>query len=82
MTMAAESIVSQIAALKPMTVSQLREVYAEKFGESSNSRNKVWLFKRIAFTSEKSEVAAPIPSANERTVTAVKTGLPRNIRHP
>jgi len=48
MTMA-ESIVSQIAALKPMTVSQLREVYAEKFGESSNSRNKQWLFKRIAW---------------------------------
>ena len=45
----AESIVSQIAALKGMTVGQLREVYAEKFGEPSNSRNKQWLFKRIAW---------------------------------
>ena len=45
----AESIVTQIAALKPMTVSQLREVYAEKFGEGSKSRNKQWLFKRIAW---------------------------------
>jgi hypothetical protein len=44
----AESIVAQIAALKPMTVGQLREVYAEKFGEGSKSRNKAWLFKRIA----------------------------------
>jgi len=45
----AESIVAQIAALKQMTVGQLREVYAEKFGEASNSRNKQWLFKRIAW---------------------------------
>ena len=45
----AESIVAQIAALKPMTVGQLREVYAEKFGQPSNSRNKQWLFKRIAW---------------------------------
>ena len=45
----AESIVAQIAALKGMTVGQLREVYAEKFGEQSNSRNKPWLFKRIAW---------------------------------
>src|SRR3954470_17014688 len=45
----AESIVAQIAALKQMTVGQLREVYAEKFGDQSNSRNKPWLFKRIAW---------------------------------
>ena len=45
----AESIVTQIAALKPMTVGQLREVYLEKFGEGSKSRNKPWLFKRIAW---------------------------------
>jgi hypothetical protein len=45
----AESIVVQIAALKPMTVGQLREVYAEKFGEGTKSRNKQWLFKRIAW---------------------------------
>jgi hypothetical protein len=45
----AESIVTQIAALKGMTVGQLREVYLEKFGEPTNSRNKQWLFKRIAW---------------------------------
>jgi hypothetical protein len=45
----AESIVAQIAALKPMTVGQLREVYLEKFGEGTKSRNKQWLFKRIAW---------------------------------
>ena len=45
----AETIVAQIAALKPMTVGQLREVYQAKFGEASKSRNKPWLFKRIAW---------------------------------
>jgi hypothetical protein len=45
----AESIVAQIAALKTLTVGQLREVYAEKFGQPSTSRNKPWLFKRIAW---------------------------------
>lgn len=45
----ADSIVAQIAALKPMTAGQLREVYLEKFGEPSKSRNKQWLFKRIAW---------------------------------
>src|SRR3954463_14015413 len=47
--MAAESIVAQIASLKGKTVGQLREVYAEKFGEETKSRNKQWLFKRIAW---------------------------------
>ena len=46
--MAAEMI-EQIAALKKMTVSQLRERYAEVFGEASKSRNKAWLYKRVAY---------------------------------
>src|SRR3954471_21877886 len=45
----AESIVAQIASLKTKTVGQLREVYAEKFGDQTRSRNKQWLFKRIAW---------------------------------
>jgi hypothetical protein len=45
----AESIVAQIAALKEMKVSQLREEYLKAFGEPSNSRNKQWLFKRTAW---------------------------------
>lgn len=45
----AESIVVQIAALKQLTVGQLRVRYAEVFGEESKSRNKAWLFKRIAW---------------------------------
>jgi len=46
--MAAEMI-EQIAALKKMTVTQLRERYVEVFGEASKSRNKDWLRKRVAY---------------------------------
>ena len=45
----AETIVAQIGKLKTLTVAQLREVYQEKFGQTSTSRNKQWLFKRIAW---------------------------------
>ena len=45
----AEPIPNQIAALKKMTVAQLRERFAEVFGEPTKSRNKPWLFKRIAY---------------------------------
>ena len=45
----AETIVAQIGKLKTLTVAQLREVYQEKFGQTSNSRNKQWLFKRVAW---------------------------------
>ena len=45
----AETIVEQIAALKKLSVSQLREKYAEVFEEASKSKNKQWLFKRVAY---------------------------------
>jgi hypothetical protein len=47
--MAEDTVVKQIADLTRMTVGQLREVYAEKFGEQTKSRNKQWLLKRIAW---------------------------------
>ena len=43
------NVTKEIAALKRMTVDQLRAKYAEVFGESTNSRHKQWLVKRIAW---------------------------------
>jgi len=40
---------AEIAALKRMTPAQLRDKYAEVFGEPSRSGNKDFLFKRIAW---------------------------------
>lgn len=39
----------QLAAIEAMTVSELREKYAEVFGDSTTAGNKDWLRKRIAW---------------------------------
>jgi hypothetical protein len=37
----------EVAALEEMPVSQLRDCYAEVFGETTNARNKQWMVKKI-----------------------------------
>jgi hypothetical protein len=37
----------EIAAMEHMVVGQLRDRYAEVFGESTNASNKQWMIKRI-----------------------------------
>jgi hypothetical protein len=37
----------EIAAMEHMAVGQLRDRYAQVFGESTNARNKPWMIKRI-----------------------------------
>jgi hypothetical protein len=39
----------EVAALQRMSVKQLRQRYAEVFGEDTNGHNKTWLVKRIAW---------------------------------
>jgi hypothetical protein len=39
----------EVAALQRMTVKQLKQKYAEVFGEDTNGNNKAWLVKRIAW---------------------------------
>ena len=43
------STVSELSALKRMTVDQLRAKYIEVFGEPTGARHKDWLTKRIAW---------------------------------
>ena len=43
------NITERLAALRSMTVAQLRERYLEVFDEPTRSRNKDWLFKKIAW---------------------------------
>lgn len=42
-------IAAEVAALQQMTVTQLRQRYAEVVGEKARSGNKAWLIKRIAW---------------------------------
>lgn len=37
----------EVAAMQEMPVSQLRDRYAEVFGETTNARNKQWMVKKI-----------------------------------
>jgi len=43
------NIGKEVAALRRMTTRQLRQRYAEVFGEPTNAGNKVWLVKRIGW---------------------------------
>ena len=43
------NIGQEIAALPRLTVQQLRERYAELFGEATRANNKPWLVKRLAW---------------------------------
>lgn len=43
------SITKEVARMRQMTVGELREKYAEVFGESTRSRHKDHLIKRIAW---------------------------------
>ncbi len=43
------NIGKEVAAMKRMTVNELRARYAEVFGEETNGRHKEWLIRRIAW---------------------------------
>lgn len=49
------NIAKEVAAMKRMTVDELRSKYAEVFGEATNGRNKDWLIKRIAWRMQANE---------------------------
>jgi hypothetical protein len=43
------NIVNEVATLQRLTVGQLRQRFAELFGEATPASNKTWLVKRIAW---------------------------------
>ena len=43
------NVVKEVAALQRMTVTQLREKYADTFGEVTATGNRTWLVRRIAW---------------------------------
>ena len=45
----AGNIEREMAALQRLGAGQLRQRYAELFGETTNAKNKAWLIKRIAW---------------------------------
>ena len=43
------NIVYEVATLERMTIGQLRQRFAELFGEATQASNRTWLIKRIAW---------------------------------
>ena len=43
------NIVHEVATLERMTIGQLRQRFAELFGEATQASNRTWLVKRIAW---------------------------------
>jgi hypothetical protein len=41
------NIVNEVAALRRLSIAQLRQRFAELFGEATNASNRTWLTKRI-----------------------------------
>jgi len=49
------NIAREVARMEKMTVRELRELYAEVFGEGTKGRHKQWLIKRIAWRMQANE---------------------------
>ena len=60
------SIATQIAQLQAMTVGQLREEYERVFGEEARSRNRTWLWRRIAWRVQELEYGGLSERAKRR----------------
>ncbi len=81
-------IKDQIAELGRMTVTQLRQKYAEVFGEETRSNNKQFLYRRIAWRIQalakadypNARAAAPSRSPTTPTSVSARRGRSRRIR--
>jgi hypothetical protein len=43
------NVAKEVAAMKRMTMRELREKYAEAFGDTTNANNRTWLIRRISW---------------------------------
>lgn len=83
------NIAKEVAAMQRMTIDQLRDKYADVFGESPRSRHKDWLVKRIAWrlqanaegdlTERARRRAAELANDADLRVTAPKVAAERPV---
>ena len=64
--MAKESIPAQIARLQEMPVSELQEKWRELYGEEPRVKNRVWLWKRLAWRIQELEYGGLSDAAKAR----------------
>ena len=72
------NVAKELAALKRMTPAELREKYAEVFGEDSRSGHKEWLVKRIIWRMQANEEGDLSERARRpRSSASLKSRWPR-----
>jgi hypothetical protein len=78
------NVPKELAALQRMSVSQLREKYAEVFGEVTTTGNRTWLSRRIAWRIQPDVASRAMPATLvlNRTwgTTTTAWGAPRGSR--
>jgi hypothetical protein len=79
------NIDQEVALLHRMTVGQLREKYQETWGEPTNTRNKQWLVKRIAWKMQANIEGDISERARRRAAelarsTDIRTTAPKSIK--
>ena len=75
-------MVVQIAALRPLTVDELLERYVEVYGHESRSRNRQWLFKRIAYRLQELRYGGLTPRAIRKQQELATGGRLRRLPPP
>jgi hypothetical protein len=70
-----------IARLREMTVNELQARYAEVFGEPARSRNKPYLWKRIAYRLQEQQHGGLSPRARTR-LEELRDRVPLAFRRP
>lgn len=66
MTKADTTLLEAVDALRKLSVAELRARYLELFGEETTSRNKDYLFKRIAYRMQERKYGGLTPRARAR----------------
>jgi hypothetical protein len=66
MTKTDSALVDEVEKLRTLPVADLRVRYLELFGEETTSRNKDYLFKRIAYRLQERKYGGLTPRARER----------------
>ncbi len=66
MTKADGTLLDEVDALRKLTVAELRARYLDLFGEETTSRNKDFLFKRIAYRLQERKYGGLTPRARAR----------------
>jgi hypothetical protein len=77
------SVLKTINEIRKLTTGELREKYAEVFGEATSSRNKEYLFRKIAAAIQERAAEKPVNAASTPAATAsAGAANTRKVRTP